>query len=187
MTEATYLGNHTSEAVSSLSSGISLFLTTEVMVFVGIFWAYYHSSLAPTVVIGAYWPPMGTLPLDCFEIPLLNTVLLLSSGSTLTYSHHALVDRNRSATLMGLALTLILAVVFSAMQYVEYTWSPFTLYDSVYGSVFYLSTGTHSFHVLVGTTFLAVCMVRVYQYHLTDTHHLGFSSASLYWHLVDVV
>lgn len=120
-------------------------------------------------------------------LPLLNTILLLTSGCTVTYAHHALVAGSRTGAGVGLVLTLALAIVFTGMQALEYANSSFTLMDGVYGSAFYVTTGTHGFHVVVGTLFLAVGALRVWAYALTDTHHKSLESAIVYWHMVDVV
>lgn len=120
-------------------------------------------------------------------LPLLNTLLLLGSGCTVTYAHHALVAGSRAGVSTGIALTLLLAVIFTAMQGAEYLNSSFTLIDGAYGSSFYITTGTHGFHVIVGTLFLAVGALRVGAYQTTDTHHKGVESAIVYWHMVDVV
>lgn len=122
-----------------------------------------------------------------FELPLLNTVLLLSSGVTVTYAHHCLIQGNRKGSLNGLVVTAILALIFTAFQGVEYTVSSFTISDGAYGSCFYFGTGFHGLHVIIGTAFLAVGLWRILAYHLTENHHLGFESAILYWHFVDVV
>jgi cytochrome c oxidase subunit 3 len=185
--EAAFNGDHVTNVQAVHAVGMIIFLGTEVMVFVSIFWAFFHSALAPTVELGAAWPPAGITPLDPFEVPLLNTVLLLSSGAALTYAHHALVGGHRGHALLGFALTLVMAVIFTGLQADEYANAPFTLVDSVYGSTFYLGTGTHGFHVIIGTTFLAVAAFRLWRYEFTRSHHVGLNSAAVYWHLVDVV
>ena len=187
VSEATYYGNHTLAVTRGLSMGVALFIVSEVCFFVAIFWAFFHSSLAPTVELGAKWPPLGIESINPFELPLLNTVLLLSSGVTVTYSHHCLINRNRTGALYGLVYTILLALVFTALQCVEYTVSSFTLADSTYASCFYFGTGFHGIHVIVGSIFLAAGFWRLLAYHLTENHHLGFESGILYWHFVDVV
>jgi len=187
ITEGTYLGNHTGEVRKGLTLGVALFIVSEVFAFLSVFWAYFHSSLAPTVEIAGTWPPQGIEALDPFGIPLLNTILLLSSGAFVTYGHHALIAGDRSGAIVGTFLTIVLAVLFTYLQYIEYSEASFTFADSVYGSVFFASTGLHGLHVIVGTLFIGVGFIRLLQYHLTDSHHLGFESAILYWHFVDVV
>ena len=185
--EATYLGHHTVEVQKGLSIGIVLFIISEVFAFLSVFWAFFHSSLSPAVEIGGSWPPMGITPLDPFAIPLLNTILLLSSGAFVTYGHHALIQGDRKGAILGTLLTIIFAVVFTALQYYEYSEAAFTITDSVYGTVFYASTGLHGFHVIIGTIFILVGFIRLVNYHLTDTHHQGHEAGILYWHFVDVV
>lgn len=180
--EGTYLGHHTKVVQHNLSLGVALFIVTEACVFLAVFWAYFHSSLAPTVELGTQWPPAGVTALSPLAIPLLNTLLLVSSGATVTYGHHALFNRGRSAALLGLVLTVVLAIVFTALQGYEYSVAGFTMADGAYGSTFYASTGTHGLHVLVGTLFLIVGLARLAMYHLTATHHVGLEAAILYWH-----
>ena len=187
ISEGTYLGNHTLAVQRGLNMGVALFIVSEALFFLGIFWAYFHSSLSPTVELGAHWPPMGIDAINPFELPLLNTIILLSSGVTVTYAHHSLIQGNRSGALWGLVYTVLLAVVFTVFQGVEYTVSSFTISDGTFGSCFYFGTGFHGLHVMIGTAFIAVGLWRVLAYHVTDNHHLGLESSILYWHFVDVV
>nr|AXR86903.1 cytochrome c oxidase subunit III [Usnea subfusca] len=143
ISEATYLGNHTLAVQRGLNMGVALFIVSEALFFLAIFWTFFHSALSPAVEMGAQWPPMGIDSVNPFELPLLNTVLLLSSGFTVTYAHHSLIQGNRSGVLYGLVLTVILALIFTSLQGVEYTVSSFTLSDSTYGSCFYFGTGFH--------------------------------------------
>lgn len=187
ISEGTYLGNHTLAVQRGLNMGVALFIVSEGLFFLAIFWAFFHSALSPTVELGAQWPPMGIEAINPFELPLLNTVILLSSGVTVTYAHHSLIQGNRSGALYGLVCTVILAIVFTALQGIEYSVSSFTISDGAYGSCFYFGTGFHGLHVMIGTAFIAVGLWRVLAYHSTDNHHLGLESAILYWHFVDVV
>lgn len=187
ISEGTYLGNHTFEVRKGLILGVALFIVSEVFAFLSVFWSYLHSSLAPTIEIGSSWPPLGITPLDPFAIPLLNTILLLSSGAFITWAHHALIEGDRKGAIQGTLLTILFAVLFTALQYVEYQQAGFTIADSVYGTVFFAATGLHGLHVIVGTLFIMVGLFRLISYHLTDNHHLGFEAAILYWHFVDVV
>lgn len=187
ISEGTYLGNHTLAVQKGIHTGVILFIVSEVMFFLAIFWAFFHSALAPNVEIGASWPPMGIESINPFELPLLNTVILLSSGVTVTYAHHSLIQGNRSGALYGTLYTIILAVLFTGLQGIEYTVSSFTISDGVYGSCFYFGTGFHGLHVIIGTAFLVVGLWRILAYHVTENHHLGYESGILYWHFVDVV
>jgi len=187
ISEGTYLGNHTLAVQRGLNMGVALFIVSEALFFLAIFWAYFHSALSPTVELGAQWPPMGIEAINAFELPLLNTVLLLASGVTITYSHHSLIQGNRNGALLGAIFTVFLAMIFTAFQGVEYAVSSFTISDGAYGSCFYFGTGFHGIHVIIGTIFLAVGLWRILAYHLTENHHLGFEAGILYWHFVDVV
>jgi cytochrome c oxidase subunit 3 len=185
--EGTYLGNHTLAVQKGLNLGVALFIVSEGLFFLAIFWAFFHSALSPTVELGAQWPPMGIEAINPFELPLLNTVILLSSGVTVTYAHHSLIQGNRRGALYGLVFTIILAIVFTLLQGIEYSVSSFTISDGAFGSCFYFGTGFHGLHVIIGTAFISVGLWRVLAYHSTDNHHLGLESAILYWHFVDVV
>ena len=185
--ESTYQGHHTTAVQSGLRYGMILFIVSEIMFFLAFFWGFFHSSLAPTVEIGAVWPPKGIQVLNPWEIPFLNTIILLSSGASVTWAHHAILAGYREQGIAALAVTITLAVVFTAFQGYEYMEAPFTIADGVYGSTFYLATGFHGFHVIVGTLFLAVCLYRLISHHFTKRHHFGFEAAAWYWHMVDVV
>jgi len=187
ISEGTFLGNHTLAVQKGLNMGVILFIVSEALFFLAIFWAFFHSALSPTIELGAQWPPMGIEAVNPFELPLLNTVILLSSGASVTYAHHALIQGNRSGALYGLIITVLLAIVFTAFQGIEYTVSSFTISDGAFGSCFYFGTGFHGLHVMIGTAFIAVGLWRTYAYHLTENHHLGLEAGILYWHFVDVV
>jgi len=185
--EASYLGHHTKEVKEGIMLGVILFIVSEIFAFLSVFWAFFHSSLSPSIEIGGSWPPLGIEALDPFAIPLLNTFLLLSSGAFITYGHHALIAGNRKAAIDGVILTIVLAVIFTALQYFEYSEAGFSMSDGVYGSAFYASTGLHGIHVIIGTIFITVALFRIINYQLTTKHHNGFESSILYWHFVDVV
>jgi cytochrome c oxidase subunit 3 len=185
--EATFEGQHTRSVQTGLRSGMILFIVSEVMFFVAFFWAFFHSSLSPSPFIGGVWPPAGLSVLNPWDIPLLNTVILLSSGATVTWAHHALVFGSRKQGLIALFFTLVLAFFFTGLQGLEYLHAPFNISDGIYGSTFYMATGFHGFHVLVGSLFLAVSTFRLFCHHFTRSHHFGFEGAAWYWHFVDVV
>ena len=185
--EATYEGCHTKQVQRGLTIGVLLFIVSEVFAFLSVFWAFFHSSLSPAIEIGGVWTPQGITALDPFAIPLLNTMLLVSSGAFITYAHHALIKGNRKDSIYGTFFTIILAIVFTGFQYFEYSEAPFSISDSVYGSAFYASTGLHGFHVIIGTIFISTMFFRNLGYQLTKHHHIGFESSILYWHFVDVV
>uniref|UniRef100_A0AAU6QH34 Cytochrome c oxidase subunit 3 n=1 Tax=Prionospio plumosa TaxID=3050096 RepID=A0AAU6QH34_9ANNE len=185
--EATFQGFHTSIVANGMRWGMILFILSEVCFFFAFFWAFFHSSLAPTPEIGCTWPPMGITPINPFSIPLLNTGVLLASGVTVTFAHHALLEGSRRGALHGLFLTVALGGYFSLLQAHEYYEAPFTIADSVYGTTFFVATGFHGLHVLIGSTFLLICLIRTYEYHFSTGHHFGFEAAAWYWHFVDVV
>lgn len=185
--EATFEGHHTKAVQIGLRYGMILFIASEVMFFLSFFWAFFHSSLAPTVEIGAVWPPKGIQVLNPWEIPFLNTLILLSSGAAVTWAHHAILAGYRKQAIYSLCVTILLAILFTGFQGYEYLSAPFTLSSGIYGSTFYMATGFHGTHVLIGTTFLIVCLIREINFHFTKNHHFGFEAAAWYWHFVDVV
>nr|YP_002265581.1 cytochrome c oxidase subunit III [Thamnaconus modestus]YP_010170545.1 cytochrome c oxidase subunit III [Thamnaconus septentrionalis]QRZ60527.1 cytochrome c oxidase subunit III [Thamnaconus septentrionalis]BAG72027.1 cytochrome c oxidase subunit III [Thamnaconus modestus] len=185
--EGTFQGHHTIPVQKGLRYGMILFITSEVFFFLGFFWAFYHSSLAPTPELGGCWPPTGITTLDPFEVPLLNTAVLLASGVTVTWAHHSIMEGERKQAIQSLLLTILLGFYFTFLQGLEYYEAPFTIADGVYGSTFFVATGFHGLHVIIGSTFLAICLMRQVQYHFTSEHHFGFEAAAWYWHFVDVV
>jgi cytochrome c oxidase subunit 3 len=185
--EATFEGHHTPVVQIGLRYGMALFIASEVMFFVAWFWAYFNASLFPPEAIEHKWPPPGIHVFDPWELPFLNTLILLMSGVTVTWAHHALREGNRRHTLQGLALTIILGLCFTCVQAYEYSHAAFTFTDGIYPTTFFMATGFHGFHVIVGTIFLIVCLYRTYKGHFTPTHHFGFEAAAWYWHFVDVV
>jgi len=185
--ESTFEGKHTTYVQKGLRIGMILFIISEIMFFVAFFWGFFHSSLAPTIAIGCVWPPIGIEPISAFGLPLLNTLLLLTSGATVTWTHHSIISGNKQESVISLFLTIILALIFTVIQVFEYIQAPFTISSGIYGSTFFMSTGFHGFHVLIGTLFLSVCLYRLIKGHFTKEHHLGFEAAAWYWHFVDVV
>ena len=143
--------------------------------------------MTTTVELGAQWPPLGIDPVNPFELPLLNTVILLSSGATVTYAHHSLIQGERKGFLYGLIATVLLAGIFTFFQGIEYAVSSFTISDGAFGTCFFFGTGFHGLHVIIGTIFLAVGLHRGWAYHLTNNHMVGLEGGIFYWHFVDVV
>jgi cytochrome c oxidase subunit 3 len=185
--EATFEDSHSVVVQKGLRLGMVLFIASEVMFFFAFFWAFFHSSLSPVYNIGGVWPPTAITTINTYTVPLTNTFLLLTSGATVTWAHHALLARAKKHTLIALLFTIVLAIVFTSLQGVEYVNAPFNISDGVYGSAFYMATGFHGFHVFVGTVALFVSFVRIVLNHFTNKHHFGFESAIWYWHFVDVV
>ena len=185
--EAEHQGHHTPVVQIHHRYGMTLFIASEVMFFVAWFWAYFDASLFPSLAIGGTWPPEDIVTFDPWDIPLINTLILLLSGTTVTWSHHALLEGDRKSFIQGLVLTVILGFSFSLLQVYEYQHAQFGFTDGIYPSTFYMATGFHGFHVLVGTIFLFVCLIRAQKNHLTPERHFGFEAAAWYWHFVDVV
>nr|YP_010692553.1 cytochrome c oxidase subunit III [Argopistes sexvittatus]WBV77035.1 cytochrome c oxidase subunit 3 [Argopistes sexvittatus]WBV77048.1 cytochrome c oxidase subunit 3 [Argopistes sexvittatus] len=185
--EGTFQGLHTNKVAKNLRWGMILFITSEIFFFISFFWAFFHNSLAPNIDIGMIWPPKGIESFNPIEIPLLNTLILLTSGLTVTWAHHSLMENDYYQTLQALILTVILGMIFSMFQLFEYLEAPFTISDSIYGSTFFMATGFHGLHVLIGSTFLLICTIRHFNNHFSSIHHFGFEAAAWYWHFVDVV
>jgi cytochrome c oxidase subunit 3 len=188
-------GYHNVIVRHGLTIGMILFIASEVMFFVAWFWAFFNSSLFPAdpvhatrdALFGGVWPPKGIQAFDPWHLPLLNTLLLLTSGTTVTWAHHALLENDRKGLKYGLILTILLGATFTCVQAYEYSHAAFAFSGNIYGATFFMATGFHGFHVLVGTIFLIVCLLRVYAGQFTPTQHLGFEFAAWYWHFVDVV
>nr|YP_009945359.1 cytochrome c oxidase subunit III [Epanerchodus koreanus]QOE55891.1 cytochrome c oxidase subunit III [Epanerchodus koreanus] len=185
--EGMYLGIHVNFVVVGLKFGMILFIVSEVFFFISFFWAFFHSSLSPTFEVGSQWPPCGIEVFNPFQIPLLNTSLLLSSGVSVTWAHHSLMEGDWSGGLFGLLMTVSLGLYFTLLQGYEYYEAFFSMSDSVYGSIFFMATGFHGFHVIIGSIFLLVCLIRHFFGHFSLIHHFGFEAAAWYWHFVDVV
>nr|UXD06482.1 cytochrome c oxidase subunit III [Parantica sita] len=185
--EGTFQGKHTLLVSNGLRWGMILFIISEIFFFISFFWAFFHSSLSPNIEIGAMWPPMMIMAFNPFQIPLLNTIILISSGLTVTWAHHALMQNNFTQTTQGLFFTVILGIYFTILQAYEYYEAPFTITDSIYGSTFFMATGFHGMHVIIGTIFLLICLIRHINNHFSMNHHFGFEAAAWYWHFVDVV
>lgn len=186
--------SHTHEVQHGLRVGMALFIASEVMFFFAFFFAYFSASIWPTTLIAdlwnateGVWPPKGTVMFDPFHLPFLNTLILLLSGTTVTWAHHALLNNNKKDFQTALLLTVILGFSFSGLQAIEYMHAPFGFKDGKFASLFYMLTGFHGFHVIIGTIFLAICYFRAKKNHFSEKHHLGFEFAAWYWHFVDVV
>lgn len=164
-----------------------MFIASEVLFFVSFFWAYFHNSIIPRIEIGQIWPPIIIKSLNPINIPLLNTVLLLSSGVSITWSHHLLMKNNIKLRKLCLLITIVLGAYFSILQLFEYIETEFSLADAIYGSSFFIATGFHGLHVLIGSTFLIITWTRINKIEFANNHTIGFETAAWYWHFVDVV
>ncbi|YP_009515509.1 cytochrome c oxidase subunit III (mitochondrion) [Hyalella azteca] len=185
--EAAFQGLHTLKVAQGMRWGMVLFIVSELLFFFSFFWAYFHSSLSPTSEIGAQWPPASINGFNPFQIPLLNTAILLASGVTVTWAHHAILENEHSQSVQGLLATVLLGGYFTFLQAFEYSESAFSIGDSVYGATFFVATGFHGLHVIIGSTFLCVNLWRLVQGHFSSAHHNGVEAAIWYWHFVDVV
>jgi len=185
--ESTYEGNHTLKVQYGIYSGMILFILSEIMFFFSFFWAFFHNSLSPSIAVGAIWPPAYFQEIDALSLPLLNTILLLMSGVTITYSHQAMLTKNRELSLDGLIWTLIFGFSFLCLQLFEYKYALFSLNDGIYGSVFFILTGFHGLHVIIGCIFLGVSLIRLTCHQFNSNHHVGYEVGIIYWHMVDVV
>jgi len=185
--EAGCAGCHTYLVQIGLKFGFLLFIVSEVMFFFAFFWAFFHSALSPSIELGCTWPPAGVMPFDPWSVPFLNTCILLLSGSTVTAAHHYMMEGNGGESRGFLLYTLILALLFTSVQLSEYYSSSFSINDGAYGSTFFMATGFHGLHVMIGTCFLAVCYFRMFYHQFIRFHHVGFEASVWYWHFVDVV
>ena len=204
-----HAGDHTPVVSLGLRYGMVLFIASEIMFFAGFFWMFFEMAIfneartlipefgnwTDTAAAWSTWPPRGIEVLDAWQLPLLNTVILLLSGTTVTWAHHALQVGDRKAAKIGLGLTIALGALFTAVQAYEYYhilhenlfFNEQALNSTLYGSIFFMATGFHGFHVLVGTIFLAVCLIRLMVGQMSAQKHFGFEAAAWYWHFVDVV
>lgn len=183
--EGTYQGEHTIKVQKGLNLGFILFVISEICVFFALFYSYFYNCLVPSIEVGGIWPPTGIITVDYKAIPLFNTLILLSSGFTITICHNLILHKDYNNSLFYLLFTILLGVVFIYFQYVEYYNSPFTLTDSVYGSSFYILTSCHGLHIIIGTCFLLFTLLRFS--HLSSHHHIQFTTSAIYWHFLDAV
>ncbi len=203
--EAQETKDHTPIVQLHLRYGMIMFIASEVMFFVAWFWAYFDVALFPAAVTdipgtgevigmverneitGGQWPPQGIVTFNPWELPLVNTLILLTSGTTVTWAHHALLKNDRKGLIWGLFITIILGVLFTVTQAYEYAHAAFKFSGNIYGATFFMATGFHGFHVIVGTVCLTVMLFRAMAGHFTPKQHFGFEAAAWYWHFVDVV
>ena len=186
--ESTFEGQHTSLVQNGLRLGIILFIISEIIFFFGFFWSFFWSCVNPYPELGAVWPPYGITPIETWKIPFLNTLILLLSGSSVTWAHHAILSgKSSNVVKKAIQCTILLAVLFTSLQGLEYMSASFSIRDGLYGSNFYILTGFHGFHVFIGTVILSISLIRIYFNQFTRQHHFGFEASAWYWHFVDVV
>ncbi|MEL6582298.1 MAG: cytochrome c oxidase subunit 3 [Pseudomonadota bacterium] len=190
-------GDHTPVVQIGLRYGVIMFIISEAMFFVAWFWSFFKHALYPMAGLGpdffpiadeGIWPPVGVETFDPWHLPLINTLILLLSGCAATWAHHAIVhDNDRKAMAQGLVIAVVFGLIFTGMQAYEYTHAHFGFAGDIYGANFFMATGFHGIHVIIGTIFLFVCLMRAYRGHFTADKHVGFEAAAWYWHFVDVV
>nr|ALO64784.1 cytochrome c oxidase subunit III [Halictus rubicundus] len=184
--ESTMQGCHTLSVLKLLKFGMILFIISELFFFISFFWTYLHSAISPSIEIGMMWPPKNIIMFNPYDIPLLNSIILISSGFTITWSHNLLI-KNKKKSMMPLIFTILLGMYFSSIQMIEYMEAPFTFNDGIFGSIFFMSTGFHGLHVLLGIIFLSTSLIRMYLNHFSKIHHFHFEAATWYWHFVDII
>lgn len=185
--EATYAGHHSLAVRMGLRYGFLIFIVSEIMLFFGFFWAFFHSSFCPSILLGAQWPPVGIVIIPVLDFPLFNTALLIISGLSVTWAHRGIAMGSFRESIDSFLVTIFLGFLFVILQMFEYYEAFFNLSDSVYASTFYMLTGLHGMHVIIGASFIAICFIRLLQRHFITSHYLGFIFAVWYWHFVDVV
>nr|UVU30546.1 cytochrome c oxidase subunit 3 [Euceros kiushuensis] len=185
--ESTYQGFHSFNVMNLLRLGMILFIISEIFFFVSFFWAFFHSFLSPNIEIGMNWPPSSIKIFNPYDIPLMNTIILLSSGISITWSHYCIINNNLKESQKSLLITVLLGIYFTFLQYMEYKESMFTISDSIYGTTFFMITGFHGIHVIIGTIFILITLIRLWNFHFSFIHFFGFEASSWYWHFVDVV
>jgi len=185
--ESTNQGFHTKIVESGLKWGMGLFIVSEIFFFVSFFWSFFHVRLSPNIELGAHWPPIGITPFNPWGVPLLNTIILISSGIRVTWCHKSIELNRHRQSVVSLLITILLGGYFTIFQGIEYYEASFSISDSSYGSTFFVATGFHGLHVIVGTSFLLACLLRIVIGILSKSHHLGLKAAIWYWHFVDIV
>nr|QYC94852.1 cytochrome c oxidase subunit 3 [Amblyseius swirskii] len=185
--ESSYQGHHTFNVYQSMKISMILFISSEIMFFLSFFWCYFYISLAPELEMGNTWPPTGISPMNPYQTPLLNTLILLTSGATISWTHYSILCKKHNKSIKKLSMTILLGVIFSLLQLMEYSLAEFCMNDSIFGSIFFMATGFHGIHVLIGTSFLTYNLHQLYTSQFSNTHHFSFEASAWYWHFVDVV
>lgn len=180
-------GDHSVKATKGIKLGIILFITSEILFFFSFFWAFFQRSISPNIELGIKWPPVGITLFNPLNIPLINTIILLSSGVSITWAHHAIIISKYKTSLKGIIITVFLGVYFTLLQGIEYWQAPFSIWDSTCGSTFFVATGFHGLHVIIGTIFLIIRIKQLTNLKYCKTHIIRLDCAAWYWHFVDVV
>lgn len=185
--ERTFQGNHNFHIINLIKLSIILFIISEIFLFISFFWNFIHNSLAPSIELGLNWPPKNINFFNPLLIPLLNTIILLTSRFTITLTHFYILNNFKNKSIKFINLTIILSIYFLILQAIEYNQANFTFSDSVFGSSFYIATGFHGLHVIIGTTFLSINLLRIIKIHFSFIHHIRFELAAWYWHFIDII
>nr|YP_010038643.1 cytochrome c oxidase subunit III [Eutrichosiphum pasaniae]QOY44593.1 cytochrome c oxidase subunit III [Eutrichosiphum pasaniae] len=185
--ESTFQGNHNFYIMNLIKFSMILFIISEMFLFISFFWNFLHNSLAPSIELGLNWPPKNIKFFNPILIPLLNTIILLTSSFTITLTHFYLLNNKKKKTIIFMNLTIILSIYFLMLQIIEYKEATFTFSDSIFGSSFYMATGFHGLHVLIGTIYLILNLMRLLKSHLSFIHHISFELAAWYWHFIDII
>nr|ALO64492.1 cytochrome c oxidase subunit III [Lasioglossum pauxillum] len=184
--ESTMQGYHSLNVLKLLKFGMILFIISELFFFISFFWTYLHCAITPNIEVGSMWPPKNIVSFNPYDIPLLNSIILISSGFTITWSHN-LLSNNKKKSTTPLIFTIILGIYFSLIQMIEYSEAPFTFNDGIFGSIFFMTTGFHGLHVMLGIMFLSTSLIRMNLNHFSKIHHFHFEAATWYWHFVDII
>ena len=185
--EGTFQGKHTFIVINGLRWGIILFIISELFFFISFFWTFFHRSLSINIDIGLIWPPQNIKFFNPYQIPILNSIILLRSGISVTWAHYALLNNNYYKFNQRIIITLILGIYFTILQLFEYFDSIFCFNSRIFGNIFFIRTGFHGLHVIIGTTFLLICYIRRINNEFSYTHHFGIEAAIWYWHFVDII
>nr|ANE20367.1 cytochrome c oxidase subunit III [Aphis glycines]AOR53750.1 cytochrome c oxidase subunit III [Aphis craccivora] len=185
--ESTFQGNHNFFIMNLIKFSMILFIISEMFLFISFFWNFLHNSLAPSIELGLNWPPKNITFFNPLLIPLLNTIILLTSSFTVTLTHFYLLNNSKKKTIIFMNLTIILSMYFLILQALEYNQATFTFSDSIFGSSFYMATGFHGLHVIIGTIFLMINLLRMLKLHFSFIHHISFELAAWYWHFIDII
>nr|YP_010414151.1 cytochrome c oxidase subunit III [Acyrthosiphon caraganae]URQ84747.1 cytochrome oxidase subunit III [Acyrthosiphon caraganae] len=185
--ESTFQGNHNFYIMNLIKFSMILFIISEMFLFISFFWNFLHNSLAPSIELGLNWPPKNISFFNPLLIPLLNTIILLTSSFTVTVTHLYLMNNSKKKTIIFMNLTIILSIYFLMLQMLEYKQATFTFSDSIFGSSFYMATGFHGLHVIIGTIFLLTNLLRMMKLHFSYIHHISFELAAWYWHFIDII
>nr|YP_009938255.1 cytochrome c oxidase subunit III [Hyalopterus pruni]QNU07674.1 cytochrome c oxidase subunit III [Hyalopterus pruni] len=185
--ESTFQGNHNFYIMNLIKFSMILFIISEMFLFISFFWNFLHNSLAPSIELGLNWPPKNISFFNPLLIPLLNTIILLTSSFTVTLAHFYLLNNSKKKTILFMNLTIILSMYFLMLQILEYKQATFTFSDSIFGSSFYMATGFHGLHVMIGTIFLIINLMRMIKLHFSFIHHISFELSAWYWHFIDII